>query len=107
MLSDDCRSAASWARGGTLQFWDVDSGRPLGNPIPNGQIIGGKNDQIVFNTGAGGGVSGFRMMPERPTAGDVCAKLTANPSRRQWNEWISPDINYQKVCPELPVPSDG
>jgi WD40 repeat protein len=106
MLSDDCRSAASWATEGTLQFWDVDSGRPLGNPIPNGQILGGKDDQIVFNTGAGG-VSGFRMMPERPTAGDVCAKLTANPSRRQWNEWVSPDINYQKVCPELPVPSDG
>ena len=31
----------------------------------------------------------------------VCAKLTANMSHQQWRNWVSPDIDYIKVCPDL------
>jgi hypothetical protein len=24
-------------------------------------------------------------------------------SRQQWNDWVSPAIDYIKVCPNLPV----
>jgi len=29
--------------------------------------------------------------------------LTENMSHKQWNEWVSPDIEYIKVCPDLPL----
>jgi hypothetical protein len=27
-------------------------------------------------------------------------------SHKQWNEWVSPEIDYIKVCPDLPIPPD-
>jgi hypothetical protein len=32
----------------------------------------------------------------------MCAKLTTNMSRQQWRDWVSPDIDYINVCPDLP-----
>jgi hypothetical protein len=106
-LSDDCRTGASWedaSSNGHLQFWDVDSGTPLGKPIPKGSIIGSGEDGRVGLEAEG--FPGFRIMSTRPTAADLCAKLVANMSRKQWNEWISPDLGYQKACPELPIAPD-
>ena len=37
----------------------------------------------------------------------MCAKLPTNMSRQQWRDWVSPDIDYDEVCPGLPVPDDG
>jgi len=36
----------------------------------------------------------------------MCAKLSANMSRRQWRQWVSPEIDYIPVCPGLPIPPD-
>ena len=36
----------------------------------------------------------------------MCAKLTTNMSHKQWRDWESPDIDYIRVCPDLPVPPD-
>jgi hypothetical protein len=33
----------------------------------------------------------------------MCAKLTANMSHQQCRDWVSPGIDYIKVCPDLPV----
>jgi WD40 repeat protein len=101
-LSDDCRTGASWSE--TLQFWDVDSGVPLGDPILGGKIVGTRDDGWVAIVAKG--VSGFGMMPVPPTAEDLCSKLEANMSRSQWDEWISPNIEYKKACPELPIAPD-
>jgi hypothetical protein len=27
-------------------------------------------------------------------------------SHKQWREWVSPDIDYIKACPDLPVAPD-
>ena len=27
-------------------------------------------------------------------------------SRREWREWVSPEIDYQLQCPGLPIPVD-
>jgi hypothetical protein len=37
----------------------------------------------------------------------LCDKLTANISRQQWREWVSPEIEYIKVCPDLPILPHG
>jgi len=36
----------------------------------------------------------------------LCDKLTANMSREQWHDWVSPDIPYITVCPGLPIAPD-
>jgi WD domain, G-beta repeat len=36
----------------------------------------------------------------------LCYKLTANMSRKQWHDWMSPDIDYITVCPGLPIAPD-
>jgi hypothetical protein len=36
----------------------------------------------------------------------LCAKLTTNMSHKQWDEWVSPDIDYIQVCPDLPIAPD-
>jgi hypothetical protein len=36
-------------------------------------------------------------------ATSLCAKLSTNMSRREWREWVSPDIGYVAGCPGLPV----
>ena len=38
---------------------------------------------------------------------ELCAKLTRNMSRKQWREWVSPDIDYLEQCPGLPIPEDN
>ena len=36
----------------------------------------------------------------------LCAKLTTNMSHQQWNDWVSPNIDFIKACPDLPLASD-
>ncbi|WP_276322575.1 hypothetical protein [Mycobacterium paragordonae] len=33
----------------------------------------------------------------------LCAKLSTNMSRRLWQVWVSPDIDYIEACPGLPI----
>ena len=37
----------------------------------------------------------------------MCAKLATKMSQKQWNEWVSPDIDCIKVCLDLPVAPDS
>ena len=36
----------------------------------------------------------------------LCNKLTENMSTRQWDEWVSASIDYEKPCTDLPVRHD-
>ena len=48
-----------------------------------------------------------RVWPVYPDAiSAMCAKLTTNMSRQQWRDWVSPDIDYIKGCPALPIAPD-
>ena len=48
-----------------------------------------------------------RLWPADASPDMLCAKLTANMSRQQWNDWVSRGIPYREVCPGLPIPADG
>ena len=43
---------------------------------------------------------------EPDPASAMCAKLVTNMSHKQWREWVSPDIDYIKICPDLPIAPD-
>jgi len=48
-----------------------------------------------------------RVWPVYPDAiSAMCAKLTANMSHKQCRDWVSPDIDYIKGCPALPIAPD-
>jgi len=32
--------------------------------------------------------------------------LATNMSHKQWRDWVSPDIDYIKACPDLPITPD-
>ena len=102
----------------SLRLWDAAALRQW-NPAAACQPIGltlkghtGKVQSVAFSPDGTRIVSGsadntLRLWPV-PTdlPGELCKKLTRNMSRREWRDWVSPDIGYEIQCPGLPIPQD-
>ncbi len=108
-FSADASRALSGSRDGTLRLWDTATGEPIGLPMtghtaevasvaysPDGRYLasGGEDDTLRLWPGPAG-------WPR-----ELCAKLTRNMSRKQWREWVSPEIEYVCQCADLPVALD-
>jgi WD40 repeat protein len=89
-----------------LQLWDVKTGRPIGQPLqghsgPMIQAEFGAGDRSILTSGKDG------LMIWPAPAGwrdELCSKLTNNMTKAEWDQWVSPDIDYHTVCPSLPRP---
>ena len=104
-FSPDGTRITSASADNTVRLWDPTTGQPVGAPLtghtdpvwsvafsPDGtRIASASEDKTV------------RLWPAFPDAASaLCAKLTTNMNNQQWNEWVSPDIDYITVCPDLP-----
>jgi WD40 repeat protein len=104
-FSPDGKLIVSGSVDDTVRLWNAATGQPIGDPLighnravvsvafsPDGtRFASGSNDHTV------------RLWPTYPDpASAVCVKLTANMSHPQWRDWLSPDIGYINVCPDLP-----
>jgi WD40 repeat protein len=89
-----------------IQLWDVRAGRPIGQPLQGHhdmvlQATFGVGDRSILTSAKGGlmiwpAPSGWRDA--------LCGKLASNMTKAEWDQWVSPNIKYQKVCPSLPGP---
>ena len=93
-----------------MRLWDIAAGQQIG-PLLTGHA--GLVSSVAFSPDGTRIVSGsrdgtLRLWPGPPLwPGLLCAKLTTNMSHRQWNNWVSPDIDYKEACPGLPVAPDS
>ncbi|MGO9155642.1 nSTAND1 domain-containing NTPase [Mycobacterium sp.] len=109
----DGRLIGSVGLEGQVRLWDAATGKPFGSPM------GGQGQTIADVDAVSAGDAAFRpdgqqlvaggallwLWPAAADPGDLCSRLTANPSHTQWNQWVSPDIGYVKVCRGLPIPN--
>ena len=101
--------SGSWDR--TLRLWDANSGQPIGAPMaghskPVSSVAFSPDGRRIVSGSWDGTVRLWPTPPRATWPGLLCSKLTANMSHRQWRDWVSPDIDYIKVCPDLPVAPD-
>ncbi|MEV2226326.1 TIR domain-containing protein [Nocardia vinacea] len=108
-ISNDSRYIVSGGWDRTLRFWDTATGQPVGEPLtgPDGWIVDVRisaDGRVIRTTYVGYDQSGGIWVWPGPSswAEALCRKLTFNMSRKQWSEWVSPDIEYTTVCPALP-----
>ena len=104
-FSPDGHRAVTGGRDAAVRLWDADTGEAIGAPVtgqhgligsvafsPDGErIAAAAHDNVVW------------LWPATAAPDDLCSKLTANMSHKQWNEWVSTEIDYIKTCPDLPI----
>lgn len=103
--SQDGRLIVSGGYEGDVRLWNAASGRPIGGPLQGhaGLVVGvatNSDHHLVVSAGDDGIL---RLWSTEASAGDLCAKLTTNMNHAQWNDWVSPDIDYMTTCPGLPT----
>lgn len=107
-FSPDGRRVVSGGADGDVRLWNAQTGEAIGEPLHGQQewvtaVAFSPDGTRVVSAGTDGTV---RLWPAVPNPDVICAKLTANMSEKQWDDWVSPDIDYIKTCPGLPIASD-
>ena len=98
------------ASGGTdanLQLWDTAAGTPTAAPVTRPDTVMDVALSPDGRLAASAALDGTTLLtPAIADPAQLCDKLSANMSRKQWRDWVSPGIDYIAVCPGLPIAPD-
>ena len=98
------------ASGGTdanLRLWDTATGTPTAAPLARSDTVTGVAITPDGRLAASTTLDGTMLLsPAIADPGQLCDKLVANMSHKQWHDWVSPGIGYITVCPGVPVAPD-
>ncbi|MGW6422263.1 WD40 repeat domain-containing protein [Nocardia sp. NPDC055053] len=90
-----------------LQLREVQTGRPVGNPMTGhtGAVLGLAFTAHGSHIVSRGADDGWMLWPgPNKCSEELCDELIANMTRAEWDEWVSPTIDYRAPCPMLDVP---
>jgi WD40 repeat protein len=106
LSSDGAYAVSADAKTSALQLRDAQTGRLIGSPM-----VGHAGSVWSVEFTADGkhivshGQDGWMLWPgPNGWRGELCHKLTANMTRAEWSEWVSPTIDYRAPCPSLDIP---
>jgi WD40 repeat protein len=98
---------ASAGTDATLRLWDTATGAPTATPLKRADAVTGvalsPDGRLAASTSFDGAM---QLSPALADPAQLCDKLPANMSRKQWRDWVSPGIDYIQVCPGLPIAPD-
>jgi WD40 repeat protein len=98
---------ASGGLDAALRLWDTATGKPTAAPQPQSETILSvalsPDGRLAASANADGTL---RLSPALADPAQLCAKLPANMSHKQWRDWISPSVEYITLCPGLPLAPD-
>jgi WD40 repeat protein len=98
------------ASGGTdaaLRLWDSAAGTPTATPLNRADTVTNVAISPDGRLAASTSLDGTMLLsPAIADPGQLCGKLSANMSHKQWRDWVSPGIGYIPVCPGLPIAPD-
>jgi WD40 repeat protein len=91
----------------TLRLWDTATGQATAAPEPQSETVLGAaispDGRLVAAANADGTLL---LSPAVADPAQLCDKLSANMSHKQWRQWVSPGVGYIAVCPGLPIAAD-
>ena len=91
----------------TLRLWDTATGEPTAAPQPQSETVLGAAISPDGRLAAAANADGTLLLsPAIADPAQLCDKLSANMSHKQWREWVSAGIGYITLCPGLPVAAD-
>jgi WD40 repeat protein len=98
---------ASGGTDATLRLWDTATGTPTAAPLTRSDTVTSVALSPDGRLAASTTLDGTMLLsPALADPRQLCDKLPANMSHKQWRDWVSPGINYVNVCPGLPITPD-
>jgi len=92
-----------------LRLWDADTGKPIGQPLAGhsqavNSVAFSPDRHRVVSASDDGELRLWPAPPKEDWVNLLCDKLSANMTHAEWDKWVSPSIEYIKLCPNLPDP---
>jgi WD40 repeat protein len=98
-------ATAGWDE--SLRLWDSSTGAPTAAALTRSDLVESVAISPDGRLAASASLDGTMLLsPAIADLTQLCDKLASNMSRKQWRDWVSPDIPYITVCPGLPIAPD-